>query len=450
MPVMDISGFSYTYPGSGYPVLDNICMQVSAGECICITGPSGSGKTTLLMAIQGLLNGHNGDRVNTGKIVKQHKTAMVFQNADSQILCATVEDEVCFGPSNMGLTPVDTANAVTQALESVGLSNFRTRNVEELSAGEKHRLTIASVLSMNPGILLLDEPSSQLDDASKNRLFTILARLKEKRHTIIITDHDLDLYGNLVDRYITLQDGRIEADKGHIDSAAVTPSPERTISDCHRKAIEVENLCLSGPDGSTVFRNISFNVYEGEKIYLYGQNGSGKTTFLSCLVGLLRPQSGSIKIAGIESPKPGKLPGKVGMLFQNPCRQLFEDTVYDEVAFSLKMMGMTPSQIRVAVEDILELLEIGNLEKRSPLTLSFGEQHRVALASVLVTTPQVLLLDEPFSGLDFEQRKRIIGSLTRLSYKRKTTVLIASHRSLPDSKWPDSSFILKEGTIEKF
>lgn len=451
MPVLEIAGLSYTYPGARARSLDNISMRVCAGECVCITGPSGSGKTTLLMAVQGLLNGGTEGAVRTGN----GKTAMVFQNAESQILCTTVEDEVAFGPGNLGCTPRETEPLVTEALDSVGLSTFRKRNVEDLSAGEKHRLTLASVLSMRPSLVLLDEPTSQLDDTSKERLTTILARLKERNHAIIVTDHDLEPFRTLADRYITMEGGTIRDEEKipcfeRIEPRGVPSCEEGKPPPHSRETICAEGLRLPGPNGAPLFRDLSLKAGRGEALYLYGQNGTGKSTLLNCLVGLLQPQAGSIRIAGMSSPRPEKLLGKVAMLFQNPCRQLFENTVFDEVAFSLKRMGLPPSRIRDDVMDTLELLDIGDLAQRSPLMISFGEQHRVALASILAPRPEVLLLDEPFSGLDLEQRKRILGALTALRDRHETTVLIASHTSLPDPRWADSSLLLKEGILAEF
>ncbi|MBW2558182.1 MAG: ABC transporter ATP-binding protein [Deltaproteobacteria bacterium] len=455
MPALEITGFSYIYPGAQTRALDNISMQVSAGECVCITGPSGSGKTTLLMAIQGLLHGHQEGEVCTDNVGQGLKTAMVFQNAESQILCTTVEDEVAFGPGNIGFTPSEVDCAVTNALDNVGLSKFRGRNVEDLSAGEKHRLTLASVLSMEPAIVLLDEPSSQLDDASKGQLISLLTRLKEKNHTIIITDHDLGIYRTVVDRYIVIRGGTLKGKDPlpfkHINPLELPPDGlgKATRNYSSRETICAERLKLPGPNGVALFQGLSFKAFQGESLYLYGQNGTGKSTLLSCLVGLLHPQAGSIRIAGMVSPRPERLLGKVAMLFQNPSRQLFEDTVFDEVAFSLKRMRLSSSQIKVDVMNALELMEISDLAQRSPLTLSFGEQHRVTLASILAPCPQVLLLDEPFAGLDFEQRRRILHTLKIIRDRHKTTVLIASHTSLPDPTWADSSLVLREGTLAK-
>ena len=449
-----MTGFSYRYPGAGKRALDDITLTVDAGECVCICGPSGSGKTTLLMAIQGLLNGPAEGTVRIGDTGGKVNTAMAFQNADSQILCTTVADEVAFGPENLDFSPLEITGAVDNALAGVGLSGFKERNVEELSAGEKHRLTIASVLSMSPGLVLFDEPSAQLDDTSKEQLIAILARLKGAHHTLIIADHDLPVYRSIVDRYITVNHGTIQDDSTdvpakHIASSDGLPRKNTGARPVGRPdMIAVEGLQLAGSDGTPLFRDASFRVSEGASVYLYGQNGTGKSTLLGCMVGFLKPDAGSIVVAGMEFPEPDKLLGKVALLFQNPGRQLFENTVYEEVAFSLKRMGLSSDRIEADVMDTLALFDITDLAPRSPLTLSFGEQHRVAMASVVAPRPEVLLLDEPFAGLDGAQREHIVSVLSTLRGRYGTTVVIASHTSLPDPRWADLKLVLKEGSIE--
>jgi energy-coupling factor transport system ATP-binding protein len=162
------------------------------------------------------------------------------------------------------------------------------------------------------------------------------------------------------------------------------------------------------------------------------------------------PDSGSIQAVGIENPRPTRLLGKLGFLFQNPQRQIFEDTVYEEVAFSLKRMGISKEEINKRVVEALTLCDISDLSDRPPLTLSFGEQHRVALASVIAPRPEALLLDEPFAGLDFAQRYRILRILSELRLQYGTTVLIASHDLLLEPHWADRILNLQEGKIETF
>lgn len=453
-PILILESFSYRYPGSKAAALDAVSLALFRGQCLCLTGPSGSGKSTLLRAIQGLLPEpvDPSDGGSTGTLEVALDTAMVFQNADTQILCTTVTDEVLFGPDNRGVPLEDRGRIVTEVLEATGLTGFESRNVEELSAGEKHRLTIASVLSMKPGLLLFDEPSAQLDDASKERIRSLLARIKENGHTVIIADHDPHPYRDLADRYLVMSSGQLaesdfESWCSELQRNSGPPRPERT--EKAEPVLSLDNLHMPGHSSSPLFDNLSFSLYPGESAFLYGLNGAGKSTLLSCATGLLKPDGGTVVIAGMSPPDPSKLLGKAALLMQNPLRQLFEITVFKEVAFSLKRMGLKADEIEDRVMSSLALLGIDHLAGRSPMTISFGEQHRVALASVIAPGPEVLLLDEPFSGLDFPHRFKIIDALSALRDDQGMAILVASHGSLPDPSWPDRSYILEGGRLHE-
>lgn len=450
-PVLQIINFSYTYPHSLAPSLYDASLSINEGECVCITGHSACGKTTLLMAIQGLLKaGHACGKIHLNKNGWNLDVGIVFQNAESQILCTTVEDEVAFGPENIGFFSKE---RVQDAVWAVGLKGSEKKNVEQLSAGEKHRLTIASVISMEPGLLLLDEPTSQLDTDGKQKLIEILKRLKEKGHALLIADHNLDPFRFIADRFVFMERGHIISKFSHeVNASALSERADQKITSDIDKiaAIDIKNLHLSGRDGTKVFNGVNMKIHRGELIHLFGRNGAGKSTLLKCIAGLMIPDSGSIQAVGIENPRPNRLLGKLGFLFQNPQRQIFEDTVYEEVAFSLKRMGMSKEEINKRVVEALAFCDISDLSDRPPLTLSFGEQHRVALASVIAPRPEALLLDEPFAGLDFAQRHRILRILSELRLQYGTTVLIASHDLLLEPHWADRILNLQEGKIETF
>jgi energy-coupling factor transporter ATP-binding protein EcfA2 len=447
-PVLQMTDFSYTYPDSPVPSLYDASLSINEGECVCITGPSGCGKTTLLMAVQGLLKaGHDKGKIQLRKNGWNLDVGMVFQNAESQILCTTVEDEVAFGPENLGFF---SRERVQDALRNVGLKGFEKKNVEQLSAGEKHRLTIASVISMEPGLILLDEPTSQLDGDGKQKLIEILKRLKEQGHALLITDHNLDPFRFVADRFVFMKNGHILGETPDVNISALPKEVgQKATSEIDRPiAIAVENLYLSGANGTKIFNGVNMRIHSGELIHLFGRNGAGKSTLLKCIAGLMTPDSGSIQAVGIEKPLPDRLLGKLGFLFQNPQRQIFEDTVYEEVAFSLKRMGMSKGEVKNRVMEALTFCDVSDLSDRPPLTLSFGEQHRVELASVIAPRPEVLLLDEPFAGLDFVQRHRILQILSELNQRYGTAVLIASHDLLPQPHWADRILNLKGGEIE--
>ena len=459
--MLQITDLCYTYPDEDIPALSGVSLHARPGECICISGHSGCGKTTLLLAIKQLLR----DGTLTGAVKiditdgqtgpYRDKVGIVFQNAETQILCSTVAEEIAFGPENLCVPPAEILLRIRQSLAAVKLDGFEQRNVERMSAGQKQRLTIASVLSMNPCLLLLDEPTSQLDAAGKTELARVLKGLKSRGYALLIAEHNLEPFADIADRYIFMEKGRIHRVCDQIPSDFAQPGRTEygatfnmTLNGT-QPAIETTGICLSYPGSGAILRDVSFKILPGERIHLFGQNGSGKSSLLRCIAGVIKPDRGSIKVAEVSLSGQKHLLGKLGFLFQNPQRQLFENTVYDEVAFSLKRLRLPVGEIRRHVLEALTVCEAEHLEGRLPLALSFGEQHRVTLASVLAPRPEVLLLDEPFSGLDLCQRFRFLKILADLRDRYSTTILIASHDPLPDPRWADRIISLENGAIEQ-
>jgi energy-coupling factor transport system ATP-binding protein len=460
-PVLSVKSISYTYPGAEAKALSDVSFDALAGQCLCITGPSGCGKTTLLLAMKGLLHaGTLHGEVTFGAAAAggeplRAEVGLVFQNAESQILCSTVAEEVAFGPENLCVPPAEIGRRIGTSLEDVRLSGFEDRNVERLSAGQKHRLAIASVLSMTPRLLLLDEPTSQLDATGKSELAKVLGHLKSVGYALVVVEHNLEPFRELADRYLLMGEGRIlAASRGpppELQEQTASPAPEGRsragAGSGDAGFVVAEDLHLSYPGVGEVLRGIRLSVSRGERVHLHGQNGSGKSTLLACLAGAIEPDSGSIRVAGEKVIGRAGLFGAAGYLFQNPQRQLFEDTVFDEVAFSLRRLRLSDSAVRRQVTDALEVCEASHLAARLPLSLSFGEQHRVALASVIAPRPPVLLLDEPFSGLDLAQRRRLLAILARVNERESTTVFIASHDPLPVRGWADRVLALEDGSL---
>ena len=378
---------------------------------------------------------------------------IVFQNAESQILSTTVEDEVAFGPANLGLPAGETGRRVRTALQAVGLSGYETRNVEELSAGEKHRLTLASVLSMEPPVFLLDEPTAQLDRKGKEALRAILQGLKERKYAIVVADHDVRPYQGIADRFLFMNNGRIENEPSlePVPSEAslcrLTEEGVRLPRPDAHPLIGLSKVCFSRAKGRPVLSDLSMEVRTGERIHILGDNGAGKSTLFKVITGLLRPDSGSVDVLGKSLPKPEHLKGRIGLLLQNPVRQIFENTVYEEVAFSLRRQGLSAAEIEERTVNALALCDLLHLRDRSPFNLSYGERHRVTLASVMAIRPQVLLLDEPFSGLDFEFRRRVLDILEAFGKQYGCAIVLTSHDQLIDPCWADRSFLMSDGRL---
>ena len=455
--MLEMDNFCYTYPDTPAPALNGISGYIMNGECICISGPSGCGKTTLLLAVAGLLKrGHSSGSLRFMKITPEPVIGMVFQNAESQILSTTVEDEVAFGPSNLNLPALEIGSRVKNALSDTGLSGYEMRNVEALSAGEKHRLTLASVLSMNPSVLILDEPTAQLDAPGKNALVMIMERLKQQGYTMIVADHNINAYKGLADRFLFMDNGSINNNgetflQDSIGSQSYVKTKNLSEIELSDKpaVISLNSMCISNSDNRLILDHLTMDIHRGELVHILGENGAGKSTLLKCIVGLTKPESGQISILGMTSPKPEQLRWKVSLLLQNPTRQLFEDTVYHEVSFSLRMQGMPADKVYERTKEALTICDALHLKERSVFAISYGEQHRVTLASAIAVCPEILLLDEPFSGLDFGQRHRLLNALETFRQRHACAILITSHDPLPDAGWADRSFVLKNGKVNE-
>ncbi len=451
---IEVLDLSYRYPGAEAQALCGVSLCLKRGECVCLTGPSGCGKSTLLLAMSGLLKGGDlSGRCSMGAGDQSPAVGIVFQNAESQILSTTVGDEVAFGPMNLDVPLEEREKRVRTALQAVGLSGYETRNVEELSAGEKHRLTLASVLSMEPRVFLLDEPTAQLDAKGKEGLRAILRGLKERHYTIVVADHDVRPYHGVADRFLFMSDGRIE--EGDLRGPA--PSEEspcrpgdggtRLPTSGGHPLIGLDRISFSRARGQPVLCDLSLEVRAGERIHILGDNGAGKSTLLKVITGLLRPDSGSMDVLGKAHPRPEHLKGKIGLLLQNPVRQIFENTVYEEVAFSLRRQGLSAAETERRTTNALALCDLSAFRGRSPLNLSYGEQHRVTLASVMAIEPQVLLLDEPFSGLDFRFRRKVLDILGDFRERYECAIVVTSHDPLIDPCWADRSLLLSDGRL---
>ena len=457
--ILKIDGLNYSYPGATAAALTDVSCAIRFGECVCLTGDSGCGKTTLLLAIKGLLRGSTYKEairisVPPGDDGASTPIGLMFQNAESQILCTTVAEEVAFGPENLCVPPEEIALRIHSSLQAVGLAGYEARHVEQFSAGQKQRLTIASVLSMNPTLLLLDEPTSQLDSTGKKDLCELLAEFKNRGYTIIMAEHDPRPFMNIIDSYVPIAGGKVGTATSAVPDAgryepktAVTP-PSAVVCETS-VVIDARDVCLSYAETGAALQQVNLKVMRGELVHLFGCNGAGKSSLLRCLTGLETPDSGRVELAGIANPRPHHLPGKVGIMFQNPSRHLFAESVYDEVAFTPERMGVSLLETARVVSEALNLCGIGHLADRTPLTLSFGEQHRVALATVVAPQPEVLLLDEPFAGLDFPQRLALLDILAEMPGRYGTTIVIASHDELPDPAWADRTLILSGGQLDE-
>ena len=327
---------------------------------------------------------------------------------------------------------------VNWALEMVGMKEYINANTGELSGGQKQRIAIASVLALKPKIIALDEPLSQLDPKGVKEVLDVLKSLNREGYTIVLVEHRIHEVYNIVDRIVVMDNGKIILDD----------EPEKVINNdllrrlelrlpnmklkpveinpSREKVIEVRNVFFSysKKKGEYVLKDINFDAYRGEIIAIIGNNGSGKTTFLQLIAGILKPTKGDVIVLGRNTKRYDcyKLAGLVGIVFQNPSLMLFCDTVFDEVTFGLKNLKIKDFE-KIAKKwlSIMELLEYSD---HHPQTLSGGQRLRCAAASIFSMNPEIILLDEPTSGLDFMHIKKLMNVCIDLAKMGKTIIFV--------------------------
>jgi energy-coupling factor transport system ATP-binding protein len=426
--VVRVEDLTVVPPAGAHPVLRRAGLELRAGECAVLTGPTGCGKSTLLRAIAGALP--SGARLE-GRSAVSGRCALLFQNIETQLLFTTVDEEVASGPLHAGVASQDIRRRVAEALAQVGLEGFERRAVDTLSAGEKQRVVLAALLALEPAVLLLDEPTSALDEPARQQLVSVLAKLRRRGHAIVVADHVLEPFRELADRCWLLKEGNLTHASACPPEAQAPRCPPPALDAGALDAAVCDGVAVQDASGRPLLEAVSFRVRRGERVLLTGPNGSGKTTLLRAIAGLLPPSRGRVsRPSGADAA-----PGGVGFLFQSPQRNLFERTARDEIAFTLRRRGRPQQELQRRVEEVLDLCGLAAQCDRSPLRLSFGEQHRVAFASVLAPEPSLLLLDEPFSGLDAEARLRLLDVLAREQDRCGSAVLIAVHDERPLSRW---------------
>ncbi len=453
--MIELRGVSYAYPGAAAPALCRVDLTVPDGQWLLVAGPSGCGKSTLLYLLNGLVPHVLGgqpqgeirvDGLTPGNVpVGQwsRRVGTVFQNPETQLFMLRVEEDVAFGCQNLGLPAAETRRRVDEALERMSLGPIRGREVSKLSGGQKQRLAIAGALAMGCQTLLLDEPTSDLDDTGRGELLAALDNLRRGGHTIIMTEHRFQGLAGLVDRVVTMEDGRIVSD-------GPLPPPEP----CHRcrrptacrldgpAVVEIHDATFSYDRGRPVLDGMSLAARAGEVVALHGPNGCGKTTLLKLLSGLLRCGGGSVRIAGMDNPTLRRLVGKVGLLLQNPDEQLFTATAIEEVAFGPRNLGQPVDAV-----GWLDRVGLGRYADAHPASLSRGERKRLAAAAVLAMRPEVILLDEPTTGLDRRAWTALMDVVVDQARECGAAVLFSTHHAEVTAAFANRELLIREGKL---
>jgi energy-coupling factor transport system ATP-binding protein len=498
-----LENVSFTYTDGERPALGRVSFKFAAGEMVGVMGASGAGKSTLAKCLNRIvpefeggafagvvrIGGRSLDGVRVCEVAP--RVGMVFQDFEAQLFSTNVAHEVAFAMEQIGLERTEMVRRIRPALEAVGLAGFEHRDPTSLSGGEKQRLAIASVLALRPAVIVLDEPTTDLDPEGKAEVFALIRSLREQGLSLIVIEHEAEVLRG-ADRLVLFREGEIIAEgpphdlmtrfelleecgvhppdlnrvlarsgivahaasvdeaealirralphpgvagnspDAALKSIACDPAPPEaagqaaTIGGGTPPLVEVRGLSFSYPGGPPVLDSIDLRIAPGEFVAIIGQNGSGKTTLAKHLVGLLRPSAGVVMLNGRDrvSMRPAETAAEVGYVFQNPDHQIFAATVEDEVAFGPRNFNLAPDEIERRCGEVLRAVGLQDARALDPFLLSKGERQRLAVASVLALRPRLLILDEPTTGLDYREQRRMMALVTELNRDGIAIVMI--------------------------
>ncbi|QGY41730.1 ATP-binding cassette domain-containing protein [Pseudodesulfovibrio cashew] len=419
------------------PVLSGVNLSVRAGECHCIAGPTGSGKSTLLRAVAGLLP----PDVGSGKIELSSRPGVVFQNPRTQVLFDHVGKETAFALENQGTPPDAMPEKVTRALAQADLDVPAHTPTAILSMGRQYRLILAGALVTEPDLLLLDEPCAQLDPEGCAAVARVIGRFRDKGGAVLLCEHDPTPLADQITHWWRIEDAALRP-SGPPENGFAPDKIEANQNSGTTALLDIRNVGLTLGD-KTIFSGLDLAIAPGEAIHVEGPNGTGKSTLTRIISGFLKPDSGSVALFG-KPVQPAALRGRVGLVLQSPLSQLFEDTVERELVFAARRKGQTDAEDRA--RDIAGRLGIGSLLDRPPHLLSYGTQRLVALGACLTQAPDLLILDDPFAGLDRPARDRIRELLREEREKRGMAVLVTGHN--PPSPLRFADFYTRELRLE--
>jgi energy-coupling factor transporter ATP-binding protein EcfA2 len=464
--VIRFTDISYGYPDTGGKrALQGINLSIHDGEYVLICGRSGSGKSTLGYLFNGLIphflggdlqgsvhaNGVDTRDVTIADLLRE--VGLVFQNADAQLFNSTVENEIAFGLESLGLTPRKIEGQIRWVAETLGIGELLHRSPMSLSGGEKRIVAIASVLCLDPALLLLDEPFAHLDWQAARKVRDSLCRLHRKGKTIVVIEQRVAGLLEDATRCVVVEGGKILFDgvAGEADPALnrehLLPRYERrngTERPAGQPILSVEDLSCE-QEGREILKGICFEVRRGESLAIVGRNGAGKTTLIKHLNGLRRPGGGRVKLMGRDVFRMGspERAARVGICFQNPNDQFFKNRVREELLVGARARG--PGG-RAGMDEISSLFDLENLLERSPYKLSEGQKKRVALASIAAMRPEILVIDEPTVGQD-GRFLETISRLVRSLQDQGRTMIIVTHDLEFAHAATDRWIILHEGRV---
>ncbi|HWS52994.1 MAG TPA: ABC transporter ATP-binding protein [Pyrinomonadaceae bacterium] len=502
---IQIENLTFTYRGRDEPALAGVDLSVAEGQFVAVMGHAGCGKSTLCMCLNALIprffRGElRGAVVVRGRAVAEsairemaREVGLVFQDFESQLVSTEVEQELAFGPENYGVPREEILRRVDKYLSLVRLGELRGREQATLSGGQRQLLAVASVLTLETPIVVLDEPTSDLDPANREEVLGIARRIAESGRVVVMVEHEPEAVIG-ADRILLMREGRVLA----YDSAEKLLSRVDLMEEAGVRPLQMVELFRKlgfaqapltleeglellrankravrrgpGPDGGgaggpvilearglshvypngnvTALSRLNLRIREGEFLAVLGQNGCGKSTLGKLLSGLLRPTEGEVLFEGERTGEAarGALARQVGYVYQNPAYQVFAANVYQEVSFGLRNFGVPEAEIKPRVAEALEAVDLKGYEERDPFGLTRGELQRVAVASILVSRPRVLILDEPTTGMDYRQQRGMMEMLTRL-HRAGHTLIVITHSMWVAAEYATRALVMRGGEI---
>ena len=508
-----VSDLTFTYKNSDEPVLKDVDLVVKRGRFTVIMGRTGAGKTTLSMLFNGIipqvLEGEvKGSIISGGLDVSKYRVqtvakelGLVVQDPETQIFGRTVREDVAFGPRNYLVPREEILERIADSLHKVRLDGYEDRETSQLSGGEKQRLAIAGILAMKPSIVVLDEPTSELDPTGREEIYTTMYDLlKENGITVVAIEHSSQEISEKADEIVILDDNHIvwQGDPRDffknldlVEKYGIKPLPVSVVGwELYKKGligkeeipltidegfelisklldgrkliskkepsgekqrevlIKLEDVDFEYGNGKEALHDIDLEIRDGDYLALIGQNGAGKTTMAKLFNALHKPKKGTVTVCGKNTAKeePNTLAQYVGYVFQNPDNQIFSTSVYKEMEYGLKNAGISPEESDKRIREVAEMLGLTDVLEEHPFSLGKGQRQRLAVASILVLKPKILVVDEPTTGQDWDGIQNMMKLMDTL-YEQGTTVVMITHDMDVVAKHANRAVVMTHGKI---